>query len=91
MFRANLVCYFCVISCCGIIRLTINGVLDASVVLYVRFQTVRKRLLCLFSAKGCVWIGFTEYLHSSTGSVLLCPLLASYEESTTTSSSWSHH
>jgi len=26
------------------------------------FQTVRKQHLCLFSAKGCVWIGFTEYL-----------------------------
>jgi len=27
------------------------------------FQTFRKQHLCLFSAKGCVWIGFTEYLH----------------------------
>ena len=34
MFRANLVCYFCVISCYGIVRLTANGVLDASVALY---------------------------------------------------------
>jgi len=34
--------------------------------MYIRrgrgFQTVRKQHLCLFSAKGCVWIGFTEYL-----------------------------
>jgi len=29
---------------------------------HLGFQTVRKQHLCLFYAKGCVWIGFTEYL-----------------------------
>ena len=34
------------------------------------------RHLCLFSAKGCVWIAFTEYLRSSLLEV--CPFLSRF-------------
>ncbi len=34
MFRANLVCYFFVISSYGVVRLTLNGILDGRVALY---------------------------------------------------------